>query len=151
VIILSWFQQLQKKIQKEVKKAGTNNPFEIATNRNIIINYLPLGVTFGLYMKNARHQVITLNSDIDENLQRFVCAHELGHAILHPDQNAPFLHAKTLFSTARIECEANYFAVNLLLFGENLQNYETTQQIMQIYGIPKEMERFIVYESEGNW
>lgn len=43
------------------------------------------------------------------------CAHELGHAILHPDENTAFLKKNTLFSTDKIEVEANTFAVELLL------------------------------------
>lgn len=143
MIVLSW---LQRRLEREVKKACTNNPFEIASSKNIIVNYFPLGNTLGFYMKHVRHQVITINSDIDESLQRFVCAHELGHAVLHPDKSTPFLYKNTLLSTAKIECEANKFAVNLLLFGENLQNYETLHQVMCIYGIPKEMEKYIDLE-----
>ena len=141
MIVLSW---LQRRLEREVKKAGTNNPFEIASSKNIIVNYFPLGNTLGFYMKHVRHQVITINSDIDESLQRFVCAHELGHAVLHPDKSTPFLYKNTLLSTAKIECEANKFAVNLLLFGENLQNYETIYQAMRVFGIPNGMEKFLI-------
>lgn len=130
-------------LEKEIKKYKTNNPYDIADKRNIIVRFLPLGNTLGFYMKNVRHQVITINSDINEHLMKFVCAHELGHAILHPNENTPFLHKNTLFSKDKIELQANFFAVNLLLYGEDLKNYETKFQVLQNYGIPYEMERFI--------
>ncbi len=130
-------------INKEIKKHKTNNPFEIAKNRNIIIRYFSLGQTLGFYMKNVRHQVITINSDIEDYLKKFVCAHELGHAILHPDENTPFLHKNTLFSKNRIEREANEFAVHLLLYDKNFEDYETRFDVLRENGIPFEMERFL--------
>lgn len=130
-------------LEKEIKKYKTNNPYDIADKRNIIVRFLPLGNTLGFYMKNVRHQVITINSDINEHLMKFVCAHELGHAILHPNENTPFLHKNTLFSKDKIELQANFFAVNLLLYGEDLKNYETKYQVLREHGIPLEMERFL--------
>jgi Zn-dependent peptidase ImmA (M78 family) len=140
VSFLNW---IIRTLDREIKKHRTNNPFEIAKNRNIIIRYFPLGQTLGFYMKNVRHQVITINSDIEDYLKKFVCAHELGHAILHKDENTPFLHKNTLFSKDKIEREANEFAVYLLLHGENLEDYETKYDILRENGIPLEMERFL--------
>ena len=48
-------------------------------------------------------------------MQRFTCAHELGHAILHPNASTPFLRSKTLFSVDKLEIEANTFATTLLI------------------------------------
>lgn len=134
---------IMRKLNKEIKKHKTNNPFELADMNNIIIRYFPLGKTLGFYMKNSRQKVVVLNNNNDEYLMRFVCAHELGHSILHPNENTPFLHKNTLFSKDRIEKEANFFAVHLLLSNENLQDYETTFDILRENGIPYEMERFI--------
>lgn len=134
---------IMKRLQIEIDKTKSSNPFDIADRKKILIRYFPLGDTLGFYLKNVRYQVITLNSDLDEHLTRFVCAHELGHAILHPDENTPFLHKNTLFSKAKIEREANFFAVYLLLFNKNLQDYQTKYDILQQNGIPFEMERFL--------
>lgn len=130
-------------LDREIKKHRTNNPFEIAKNRNIIIRYFPLGQTLGFYMKNVRHQVISINNDINDQLKKFVCAHELGHAILHPNENTPFLSKNTLISKDKIETQANFFAVRLLLYDKNLEDYETRFDILRKNGIPLEMERYI--------
>lgn len=134
---------IQRKIEEVVKQFQTTNPFEIAKGKKIIIRFLPLGNTLGFYMKNLRHQVITLNCDMDEYLVNFVCAHELGHAILHPDKNTPFLHKHTLFSRDKIEREANEFATKLILYDANFEDYETKNAILREYGIPYKMERHI--------
>lgn len=55
------------------------------------------------------------NENVPEHLQAFVCAHELGHALLHRNINTPFLSKNTLFSIDKIERQANTFAVELLL------------------------------------
>ena len=134
---------IMRKLNKEIKKHKTNNPFALAEKKNIIIRYFPLGNTLGFYMKSSRHQVITLNSEMDEDLKKFVCAHELGHAILHPNENTPFLHKNTLYSRDKIEREANEFAVLLLLQNANFENCETKYDVLRENGIPYEMERFL--------
>ncbi len=137
---MSW---IMRELGKLTEKHQTNNPFEIVERKNIIIRYFPLGNTLGFYMKNARQKVITLNSDNNRHLMRFVCAHELGHAVLHQDENTPFLHKNTLFSKDRIEREANEFAVQLLLYDKRLEDYETKFDVLRENGIPYEMKRFL--------
>ncbi len=66
-----------------------------------------------MYMK--RHKCIFLNENLSESELRFVIAHELGHAILHPRQNCYFIRNRTFLSADRIEVEANTFAVELLV------------------------------------
>ena len=48
-------------------------------------------------------------------MQRTVCAHELGHAVLHTHANTPFLRKNTFFSVDKLEIEANTFAALLLI------------------------------------
>jgi Zn-dependent peptidase ImmA (M78 family) len=79
-----------------------------------------------------------LSTEIPENLETFVCAHELGHAIKHPDMNTPFLKTYTLFSTDKIEREASTFAVELLLTDRLLHEYKgyCISTISKMAGIP---------------
>lgn len=80
----------------------TNNPFEIARERNIRILHQPLKTTLGFYVRYRRIQSIILNDTLSEGMQRFVCAHELGHSILHADLNVPKLTSYTLFRATNL-------------------------------------------------
>ena len=118
---------------------GTFNPFEIAENKGIVIQMEPLGTIRGYYSKALRTKFIHINCDLDEYQQKFTCAHELGHALLHPDLSTPFLRESTLFSVDKLEVEANRFAA-CLCYPPNLlaEEYEgcTTAQIAEILRIP---------------
>lgn len=131
---------IKKYVLYIAQKHETTNPFKIAKQKNIIVLFEDLGNTLGFYNTYKRFKFIHINSRIDETTQRFVCAHELGHAVLHPKANTPFLRNQTFFSVDRLEIEANTFAVELLLTDEMVSNYEDTrlsiQEIAEIHGIP---------------
>ena len=118
---------------------GTFNPFEIAENKGIVIQMEPLGTIRGYYSKALRTKFIHINCDLDEYQQKFTCAHELGHALLHPDLSTPFLRESTLFSVDKLEVEANRFAA-CLCYPPNLlaEEYDgcTTAQIAEILNLP---------------
>jgi Zn-dependent peptidase ImmA (M78 family) len=133
-----------KEIVKQlIKKHKSNDPFQIAKEKNIIILFAELGNTLGFYSSYKRVQFIHLNNQLDEMMQRFVCAHELGHAVLHPKSNTPFLRANTLFSVEKLELEANTFAVELLLPDDIITQYQNTEltiyDVAEIYSVPKEL------------
>ncbi len=92
---------------------NTNNPFEIAENKGIIVLMEPLGSIRGYYSKALRTKFIHINENMDEHKQLFTCAHELGHALLHPNLSTPFLRDSTLFSINKLEVQANRFATCL--------------------------------------
>jgi Zn-dependent peptidase ImmA (M78 family) len=125
-----------------VKKYGTNSPYEIAERINITILKEPLGSTLGYHNTYKRIQFIHLNGGLSESMRRFVCAHELGHAVLHPKINTPFLRKNTLFSVNRFEKEANQFAIELLLTEMEAQPGETIEQIFAENDIPFEMVHY---------
>ncbi|MFJ8365888.1 ImmA/IrrE family metallo-endopeptidase [Bacillus cereus] len=132
--------EIKEYVLKIVKKHSTANPFDIAKRKNIIVLFEDLGNTLGFYNTYKRFKFIHINNRINENTQRFVCAHELGHAVLHPKANTPFLRNQTFFSVDRLEIEANTFAVELLLTDEMVSAYEDTQlsiqDIAEIHGVP---------------
>jgi Zn-dependent peptidase ImmA (M78 family) len=134
-----------------IKKYETADPFEIASARHIIIRRVPLGQTYGFYLKNARQQVIHINSDMESYMHSFVCSHELCHSILHPDANTPFLDKRTLLSKAKIEFQANLWATfqMLLLRGAEVKIGQTVHQLLRENGIPDEMASLITYCNKG--
>ena len=66
-----------------------------------------------MYLK--KHRYVFLNQNLSDQAARVVMAHELGHAILHRKENCYFIRNKTFLSNAKIENEANCFAVELLV------------------------------------
>ncbi|MFE6135555.1 ImmA/IrrE family metallo-endopeptidase [Bacillus sp. NPDC057893] len=134
---------------KIAEKHATTNPFEIARRKNIIVLFEDLGNTLGFYNTYKRFKFIHINNKINETTQQFVCAHELGHAVLHPKANTPFLRNQTFFSVDRLEIEANTFAVELLLTDEMISAYKDTrlsiQEIAETHGIPGGFARLKTY------
>jgi len=133
---------MRKKIAtKLIKQFHTNCPFQIARELGVVILYEKFENTLGYFSNYKRIKIIHINQDLTELQQRFVCAHELGHSILHPEVNTPFLKKNTLFSISRIEREANEFAVELLLPDTLINELPdiTLYQIAAAYGIPFEL------------
>ncbi len=138
---LSW---IKNEVSRIVKKHKTTDPFEIASNKNINVVLWDLHDEIkGFYKYDKRNKYIFINSNLDDTSQRFVCSHELGHAILHPRANTPFLREKTLFSINKLEVEANTFAVELLMQDDYLHEYKDTSlsiiEISEIYGVPGQL------------
>ncbi|QKY71636.1 ImmA/IrrE family metallo-endopeptidase [Lentibacillus sp. CBA3610] len=124
------------------KKYKTNNPFEICSLANIQVVPWDLHEEInGFYKYDRRNKYIFINLNLSDDMQRFVCSHELGHVILHPRSNTPFLRKKTLFSVDKLEVEANTFAVELLMNDEKVYKFKDTnlsiREIAKIYGIPE--------------
>lgn len=124
-----------------IKKYQTNNPFKIAKARGIFIRYKSLGEILGYFNTYKQIKMIHINQDLNSIDKRFVCAHELGHELQHPKINTPFLRRNTLFSVAKIEREANSFAVELLLPDSILREYQDTSfyTLAALAGIPQKL------------
>jgi Zn-dependent peptidase ImmA (M78 family) len=139
-------QAVTEKIKELTSKYNTNCPFKIAKRLGIRIEYENLGKSLGYFSHNFRIKIIHINEKSTEHQRKFICAHELGHAVLHPDSNTPFLKSNTLFSTNKIELEANSFAVQLLFSEDFLNEQISLQEAVELYGIP---ERFILNNLKG--
>jgi Zn-dependent peptidase ImmA (M78 family) len=130
-------------VSELIKTHGTNDPFEIASQKNILVLYEELGSIYGYFSVYKRIPMIHINHDLNEPDQFFTCAHELGHSLMHRDVNTPFLKKNTLFSVDRIEREANEFAVELLMPDHLLREYQNTgmtiHEAAAIFGIPQEI------------
>ena len=129
-------------VETLIKKYNTTDPFAIANALGIRIVYENLGAIYGYFDVHFRVKKIHLNNSIDESLLHFVCAHELGHSVLHPDLNTPFLSKYTLFSIDKIERQANTFAVELLLPDDILTEYSNINffTLAKNMGIPNGLE-----------
>jgi Zn-dependent peptidase ImmA (M78 family) len=132
---------IKKIIQKLIHKFNTNDPFQLAELLGVITILIPLGKIKGCYKLMKKRKVIFINSMLDYFERRVVCAHELGHAIMHPTTNCKFLQNYTLLSVKKIEIEANKFCVFLLLPDAELDQYHelTYEEISKLTCIPVEI------------
>lgn len=126
---------IQKFIQRVMKRCGTNDPFTICDYYHIIIRLAPLGNTLGFHQYAYHQHIIWLNEDLDDNMKRFVCAHELGHVFLHEKTDTNWLARYTGFSVEKIEHQADEFAVRLLTYGMERVEGMTVREAAAIYGI----------------
>lgn len=113
---------IKSTVQKLSKKYKTNDPFKLASELDILVVYENLGSILGYFDAHFRMKTIHINENAPEELKGFICAHELGHAILHAKVNTPFLNAYTLYSVGKIERQANTFAVELLLHDDYIKD-----------------------------
>lgn len=123
------------------KKYNTSNPFELANALKITVYYEELGSINGYYNNPLRMKQIHINSSLNKHDAEYTCAHELGHAVMHPNASTPFLRSKTLLSVDKLEIEANTFAVNLLISDKLITEYRdyTTGQLSRLLGYNQEL------------
>lgn len=127
---------IKKKIAYIKKKYRTGNPFEIASCLGIKVIFEELGSINGYYNKQLRMKQIHINCNLPTHMQLFTCAHELGHALLHPNASTPFLRNSTLLSVDKLEIEANKFAMELLIDDALLEEHKdlTISQFARLFG-----------------
>lgn len=105
---------IDQTVKALVKRFGTANPFKICELLSVILVIKPLIDSKGVYKYFERNIIICIDSKLSYTEQLFVCAHELGHAIMHTKINTFFLKNYTFFSTDHYEIEANEFAKALI-------------------------------------
>lgn len=130
-------------IRKIVKKHGTSDPFELADCLGAITITAPLkDGTRGFYDYYKRNGIICIDENLTDEEARMVCAHELGHFILHRKVNSVLLKNTTFLNTNRYEIEANRFAAYLLIPAEHLMEYAgygyTIDQLACIFKVSRE-------------
>ncbi|MFZ2539500.1 MAG: ImmA/IrrE family metallo-endopeptidase [Oscillospiraceae bacterium] len=111
-------------VNKLVKQYATSDPYELASNLKIkvIIDKMPLSIR-GFYSNVMSMGFIYLNCELHEIDRKIVCAHELGHAMLHPCANSLFLSRNTFVLPSKLELQADIFAANLLVSDNVLNEY----------------------------
>ena len=127
---------IKEKVHRTVKKYKTRDPYELAERMGIIIHRCELGNIRGYYYYAYRIKQIFLNCNLCKEQETFVLAHEIGHSILHPTANTPFLRESTFLSVNKMELEANKFAMELLLPDAELHQYQdlTIEQLSRMLG-----------------
>ena len=106
-----------------VRKYKTRDPFRIAKALGFVVVHAPMQGIRGFYQYIKRCYVIYIDSSLDDHAARFVCAHEIGHALMHRGLNRIFMDSHTYFQTNRYEIDANRFAVDLLYDDDALRDF----------------------------
>lgn len=125
-----------------VNRFKTRDPFAIADALGIEVMFCDgFGPLKGMYRVVKRNRFIFINKDLDERMQRIVCAHELGHDQLHRHlARGEVLHEFTLYDMKnKPEYEANVVAADILLDDEEILEYiyeynYSAEEIAQILG-----------------
>ncbi len=126
--------QIDKICKHLTSKYETRDPFRIAKELGVYVEFDELETLKGYYCVLNRVRMIVINNSLDEQMQKLVCAHELGHDRLHYSLavSSP-LRDSGFISNAIHEIEANRFASGLLLSDEDVLEYAsygfTTEQI----------------------
>lgn len=114
---------IHEKVNIITRKFNTRDPFEICKKMNIHIHYKDLGDSLkAYYFYQSRIKNIVINSRSDKVLQRTLCAHELGHAILHGKYASVhgFQELEMFNNLIPTEYEANLFAAELIVPDDKL-------------------------------
>ena len=128
-------------VEALVRTHKTRNPFEIVKGMNVILVNYPLEGIRGFYQYFQRNNIIYIDEGLTDSEKLFVCAHEIGHMILHKKANFIFMDSNTNFNTDKYENEADCFAINLLISDSLLIEYQeySIDQLSRIFGYKKEL------------
>ena len=132
---------IKRLVNSLVRKHKTRDPFEIIENLNAIVVFHPLQGVRGFYQYFQRNNIIYIDETLSEHEQRLVCAHELGHMLLHKKSNAIFMDSRTQLNTTKYEIEADRFAMDLIMSDEEIEEhlYLTTAQFSRLFGYSKKL------------
>jgi len=139
---------IRKIVKRLIRRAGTNNPFEICKDLDIYIKYKDLGNVLGFFKYHRRQKFIYINNRLCPEKAKQVCAHELGHVILHPCVNTVFLDICTYAVTEKIENEANILAAELLITDKDVLEHKE-QSIESIAGVLGVNKKLVEYKLKG--
>lgn len=110
--------EIYRKTRQMIRRSDTRDPFRIAEDNGVFIRFCDeFNVLKGMYKIIKRNRFIFINSNLPEYLQKIVCAHEMGHDILHRHlAKSVALQEFMLYDmTSRPEYEANMVAADILL------------------------------------
>jgi Zn-dependent peptidase ImmA (M78 family) len=112
--------EMKRIAESLVRKYKTRNPIKIAEALGYIVVYAPLKGIRGFYQHLKRCTIIYISDDLPLWDAAFVCAHEIGHVLLHRGCNRVFMDTHTYFKVNKYEIEADQFALHLMYSDEDV-------------------------------
>ncbi len=120
------------------------DPFQLAEAEEVTVSFCDLGSQPGAYYIVRGYPILLLNEHLSPRRTEMVCAHEMGHHLLHRDilcrrqdvKNPPPIGEETVRQTER---EANLFAASFLLPDEAVASVGgTAAEAAERLGLPEE-------------
>ena len=135
-----------------VHKFGTRDPFRLAQELGCIIIRTSLQDIRGFWHHTQRQHIIFIDDRLPHMDARFVCAHELGHILLHRGYNRIYMDSNTYFQVNRQEIEANRFAVELLFDDDDLRFFMDypIQLAADYMGVSVELAKYRLHTAREN-
>ncbi len=115
--------KIHQKVGFLIRKYNTCDPFKIANDAGVMVISKDFKDLKGMYTIIKRKRIIIINSNLSPEKQRIVCAHELGHDMLHREfaKNKIFREFTLYDMEGRCEYEANMFAADLLISDKDIK------------------------------
>lgn len=135
------------KAEEVLDEFGGRDIFETAENSGVKVWRRTLGGLKGFYICENGCRYIVVNEDLDSVTAAVVCAHELGHDMLHRELSAGGIRENTLFlNSNKTEREANLFAACVLIsdktiLGE-LSYCSSIDELTAALGFPREIVEY---------
>lgn len=128
-----------------IREHHTRDPYVIARARGIELMPADLGSLRGMIQWINQKLFLFLNNTLDTQTRLLICAHELGHAVLHLEtlQLMGGIQDITIFDCQHgTEAEANTFAADLLLSDRKMaaclvKGYSVEQTANMLYTTPE--------------
>lgn len=128
---------INKSVEYVGNVCGIFNPFSICEEKNISINYIDVERPLGDTVYDDEEPVILLADSIRESSQRyFVCAHELGHVMMHTEIQGYYIVNNRTHGKMEVEADHFAFALCQKLFEEDFgYPAKNLDQLKKFYGI----------------
>lgn len=117
---------IPKQAHSLISRYKTSDPFQLAENLGINMMWADdLKKLKGMFLQIEGNGYIIINSKLDKDKAKIVCAHELGHFVLHgsSSENLSMQEYELYDMSSVYEYEANIFAASLLLDDDEVLQY----------------------------
>ncbi|EUJ41947.1 ImmA/IrrE family metallo-endopeptidase [Brochothrix campestris] len=145
---MAWVNERILDIVYDIADNISTDPFDVCDFLGVKVEYVPLpgtikGMRLAIDNSNLTETTILLDANTDTDSLKFICAHELGHCLLHEGISRMFIEKETFNAPGKFELEANLFATYFLLYKKDLNSYSDPYELFSSYGIPNEMIGYI--------
>ena len=140
-------QYILESAKRVLEEFGGGNVFETAENAGVNVWFRTLGSLKGFYIFENNCRYIVINEDLDDVTKSVVCAHELGHDMLHRKMSVGGIRENTLFlANNKTEREANLFASEILILDNDilslLSECDSIKRLSAQIGFPSELIQY---------